>query len=166
MPDYVWHLQGLISGALAEISEENNTPELTPSQAHCPYHYVPKALQASSDKSKLSSPSDSPPSSPPSMGISEPGSMVSEDDDDDFPVTPNSKRSGGKHRAIDAFTHQDSESSHTVTSESKKHAKLYQPYRHRRLVSEVRYRDRSEHILRRHSCNQYSDGMSIEFPYI
>jgi hypothetical protein len=92
--------------------------------------------------------------------------MVSEDDDDDFPVTPNSKRSGGKHRAVDAFTHQDLESSHTVTSESKKHAKLYQPYRHRRPVSEVRYRDRSEHILRRHSCNQYSDGMSIEVRHI
>jgi hypothetical protein len=98
--------------------------------------------------------------------MTEPGSMVSGDDDDDFPVTPNSKRSGGKHHATDAFTHQDSESSHTMTSELKKHAKLYQPYRHRWLVSEVRYRDCSEHILRRHLCNQYSDGMSAKVRHI
>ncbi|KAG1844368.1 hypothetical protein F4604DRAFT_1689124 [Suillus subluteus] len=137
--------------------------EPTPSQVHCPYPYVPKALQASYDKSKLSSPSNSPPSSPPrSIGISEPRSMVSEDDDDDsdFPITPNSNRSGGKCHAADASTHQ--ESSHT--SESKKHAKLYHPYHcdSQRPISEERHHDRAEHILRRHSCNQYSDGMSTE----
>ncbi|KAG1807382.1 hypothetical protein EV424DRAFT_1543925 [Suillus variegatus] len=130
---------------------------------HCPY---PTVTQASYDKSKLSSPSNSPPSnsppsSPPSIGISESRSMVSEEDDN-FPVTPDSKRSGGKHCPTADISHHR-ESGHTSsTPESKRHAKLYHPYPHRRLLSGDRYHDRAEQILRRQSCHQYSEGMSIE----
>ncbi|KAG2082781.1 uncharacterized protein F5147DRAFT_783175 [Suillus discolor] len=79
-------------------------------------------------------------------GLPEFGSMVSEEDDN-FPVTPDSKQSGG----------------HTSsTPESKKHAKLYHPYSHWRLLSGDRYHDCAEQIWRRQSCHQYSEGMSIE----
>ncbi|KAG2119186.1 hypothetical protein DEU56DRAFT_761096 [Suillus clintonianus] len=133
--------------------------EPTLSQVRCPYPYAPVTPQAThDDNSKLSSPFNSPPSSPPSIGISEPGGIISEDDD--FPVTPNSKRSGGKHRAADTFPHQ--ESHHTSDSESKRHTKHFHPYHHRRPMLGDKHHDRAEQILRRNSCNQYSEGMSTE----
>ncbi|KAG2153481.1 uncharacterized protein EDB93DRAFT_1102632 [Suillus bovinus] len=99
---------------------------------------------ASYDKSKLSSPSNSPPNSPPSIGISESESIVSEEDDN-FPVTPDSKWSGG----------------HTSsTPESKRHTKLYHSYLRQQLLSGDRYHDRAEQILHRQSCQQYSEVLS------
>lgn len=92
--------------------------------------------------------------------------MVSDDEDDNFSITPNSKRSraGGKRRAADASTHQElSHITTTSTPESRKPAKFYHPYHNQRsVISGERYHDRAEHILRRHSHNQYLDGMSIE----
>jgi hypothetical protein len=94
----------------------------------------------------------------------EPGSMASEDEDDDFPVTPNSKRSraSGKQRAADSPGFPYQESTHTFESNRDKHTKLYHPYRHRSRPLAGEIDDRAEHILRRHSCIQYSEGMSIE----
>ncbi|KAG1828741.1 hypothetical protein EV424DRAFT_1344716 [Suillus variegatus] len=130
----------------------------------CPYPAIP---QASYDQSKLSSPSNSPPSSPPSIGISELaelGSTMVSEEDGSFPVTPDSKRSGGKHRptADISESHHHESGRTSSTPESKKHVKLYHPYPPRRLLSGDRCHDRAEQILRRQSCHQYSEGMSIE----
>jgi|SRR5271168_3891918 hypothetical protein len=91
--------------------------------------------------------------------------MVSEEDDN-FPLTPDSKRSGGKHcPTADVSPHH--ESSHAGSlSESRRRTKLYHPYSHQRLTSGDRYHDRGEQILRRQSCSQYSEGMSNEVRHI
>ncbi|KAG2159348.1 uncharacterized protein EDB93DRAFT_1099729 [Suillus bovinus] len=85
---------------------------------HCPYPAIP---QASYDQSKLSSPSNSPPSSPPSIGIlelAELGSTMVSEEDGSFPVTPDSKQSGGKHRptADISESHHHESDSHTTST--------------------------------------------------
>lgn len=90
--------------------------------------------------------------------------MVSEEDDN-FPLTPDSKWSGGEHCPT-ADTSPHHESSHAGSlSESKRCTKLYHPYSHQQLTSGDRYHDCGEQILRR-SCSQYSEGMSNKVCHI
>jgi hypothetical protein len=89
--------------------------------------------------------------------------MVSEEDDN-FPVTPDSKRSGGKHNSTAGVSPHRESSQSGSKSEPRRRATSYHPYNHRprRMSEDRQYDDRAEQILRRQSSNQYSEALNHE----